>query len=159
MVPMQDASVLEINLSAAARNLRTIRRVVGGNCALCPIVKADAYGLGAAQVTPALVEAGADMVAVYTPAQAEEVLATGIRVAVLVMMPIRRLSPRGTLAAALGSGQVHLAVHDAAQINDLAAIARSVAGRLPVHLEVDTGMCRGGCPASDASRLLGRFGC
>ncbi|MHC5023531.1 MAG: alanine racemase [Planctomycetota bacterium] len=154
---MLDASVLEINLSAVVRNLHTIRRMVGRHCALCPIVKADAYGLGAAKVAPALVEAGADLLAVYTPAQAAELLESGLRIAVLVMMPTRDLRPRGSLAAALDAGQVHLALHDAPQLDDLAALARRLASPLPVHLEVDTGMSRGGCPLDDAPALIRRL--
>lgn len=57
--PAQRAgAVLSVNLDAVAHNYRLLRaRVPNAVCAA--VVKADAYGLGAAQVAPALVQAGA----------------------------------------------------------------------------------------------------
>jgi len=61
---MQDTSTIDIDLSAIDHNMSVIRRAVGPGCALCPIVKADAYGLGVSRVARRLVGAGADMLAV-----------------------------------------------------------------------------------------------
>ncbi len=50
-------AVLTIDLGAVARNYRLLRdRLRGARCAA--VVKADAYGLGLARVTPALAGAG-----------------------------------------------------------------------------------------------------
>ena len=58
---MDELSRLEIDLPAIGRNLTEVRRIVGESCGICPVVKADAYGLGARRVVPALEAAGADM--------------------------------------------------------------------------------------------------
>ena len=51
---------LTVDLGAIIANYRTLcARAPGAVCA--PVVKADAYGLGAAGVVPALLEAGADL--------------------------------------------------------------------------------------------------
>ncbi|NHN87121.1 alanine racemase [Acetobacter conturbans] len=51
-------AVLTVNLDAIASNYRTLRKMCG-DTACAAVVKADAYGLGAAQVAPALERAGA----------------------------------------------------------------------------------------------------
>ena len=90
---MHEPSCVEINLSAIDHNMAAIRRLVGPQCKLCPIVKADAYGMGAARVARRLATAGADLVAVYSLPQAAE-LGLGsanqspLGVPVLVLMPV-----------------------------------------------------------------------
>src|SRR6185295_14532728 len=98
MVLMHEPSVLEVNLSAIDHNMAAIRRLVGAECRLCPIVKADAYGLGAARVARRLATAGADMVAVYSLPQAAQLGASGLPLPVLVLMPIVEIR-RGDEAA------------------------------------------------------------
>ena len=51
------ASLLRINLGAVAENYRVLKLVLG-ETACAATVKADAYGLGAAQVAPVLVAEG-----------------------------------------------------------------------------------------------------
>ena len=54
-----EAARLTVRLDAVADNYRTFRRLAGP-AAVAAIVKADAYGLGAAAVAPALGRAGCD---------------------------------------------------------------------------------------------------
>ena len=54
-----EAARLTVRLSAIAANHRTYRRMAGPT-AVAAVVKADAYGLGAARVAPALAQAGCD---------------------------------------------------------------------------------------------------
>lgn len=153
---MHEPSVLEVNLSAIDRNMAAIRRLVGPECRLCPIVKADAYGLGAARVARRVATAGADLVAVYSLPQAAELGASGLPLPVLVLMPVREIHRGDECARLLASGRLHLTLHDAEQADALAAIAEQLATRIPVHLEVDTGMSRGGIAAEAAASLLAR---
>ena len=48
----------EISLSAIEHNCRTIRAAMGADCTFLGVVKADAYGHGAAKVSEALRKAG-----------------------------------------------------------------------------------------------------
>src|SRR5487761_1515584 len=52
------SSILEIDLDAIAANWRLLAARVGGVEHCAAVVKADAYGLGAARVGPALASAG-----------------------------------------------------------------------------------------------------
>src|SRR5215469_15841116 len=54
-----EAARLTVRLSAIADNYRTYRRLAGPT-AVAAVVKADAYGMGAARVGPALAQAGCD---------------------------------------------------------------------------------------------------
>jgi alanine racemase len=154
---MRDASVIEIDLAAIQHNLRVLRRIVGPTCGLCPILKADAYGLGARPIAPRLEAAGADMVAVYTLDQAADLFGAALEMPVLVLMPVRELDSVHAFYRALISGRLHLTVHDGRHLDDLVGLTRRFGVAIPVHLEVDTGMSRGGCRIEEAPALLQRI--
>ena len=158
---MHEPSCVEVNLSALDHNMAAIRRLVGAECKLCPIVKADAYGLGASRVARRLASAGADLVAVYSLPQAAELGAatanqSSLGVPVLVLMPVSEIRRGDETARMLTSGRLHLTVHDLAHYESLAAIAEQFATTIPVHVEVDTGLSRGGARPEEAGRLLDR---
>ncbi|MEE2719669.1 MAG: alanine racemase [Planctomycetota bacterium] len=154
---MDELSRLDIDLAAISRNLGEIRRVVGEDCRICPVVKSDAYGLGLQRVVPTLEEAGADMFAVFAPREAVEFLSTGSRVPVLVLMPVRDLSMVDPMYPGLRTGQVHLVVHDTAHLDLLEAYAEELDVLLRLHLKLNTGMHRGGCDPGEGSALLERI--
>ncbi len=152
---MQDTSLLEFDTSAVAHNMRVLRRIVGSACVLCPIVKADAYGLGAKHLAPILVKSGAGMLAVYSAKQAEEILAAGVQdIDLLVLMPVRVIEQSDELSRHAKRGMLHFVVHDAAQLSELELAAHSLGVVLGVHLELDTGMSRGGARPEVAAALL-----
>lgn len=159
---MHEPSCVEINLSAIDHNMAAIRRLVGPQCKLCPIVKADAYGMGAARVARRLATAGADLVAVYSLPQAAE-LGLGsanqspLGVPVLVLMPVADIRRGDETSRMLVSGRLHLTVHDGTQLEALASLADQYATTIPVHLEIDSGLSRGGARPEDAARLLDRI--
>jgi alanine racemase len=154
---MYDTSVLEIDLSAVAHNMRLLRRIVGPRCGICPVVKADAYGLGAVRIARRLLQAGADMLAVYTARQAAELVRAAVGGDLLVLMPLRTVGRADGLYRALVCGRLHLAVHDADHLEDLIRLSERYAVHIPVHLEIDTGMSRGGCGLGEASAVLERI--
>jgi alanine racemase len=154
---MRENSVIEINLTAVAHNVRLLRRIIGPACALCPIVKADAYGLGATRIAKTLLSSGADMLAVYTPGQAAELIHGAVTAPVLVLMPVREVERVDELYRGFICGRLHLTVHDAAHLDHLIALAERFGAAVPVHLEVDTGMTRGGCSLEDAPVLIRRI--
>jgi alanine racemase len=151
---MRDVSVIEVNLANLDHNMRVLRQIVGSECALCPIVKADAYGLGAARVAKRLSYDGADLLAVYTPDQAAELFRAAIGTRVLVLMPLRDVQRVDELYRGLISDRLQLTVHDLDHVNDLIAITERFGVTIAVHLEIDTGMSRGGCALADAPLVL-----
>ncbi len=152
---MQDTSTIDIDLAAIDHNMSVIRRVVGDRCALCPIVKADAYGLGVSRVARRLVAAGAEMLAVYSLRQAiETAAAVNGATPILVLMPVTDIAREDELVRLMLGGQLHLVVHDEANLAALEACAQAIGVTLPVHLEIDVGMSRGGARPDEAERIL-----
>ena len=143
------SAVLHVDLAAIVANWRDLcRRHPSG--AVAAVVKADAYGFGAAPVAARLHAAGCRH---FFTAHLSEALA------------LRPLLP-GAMLAALngpppGSERDHLA-HDIlpvlgalAEIDRWAALARALGRRLPVLLHVDTGMNRLGLDAAGLRILAG----
>ncbi|MCE2884277.1 MAG: alanine racemase [Planctomycetaceae bacterium] len=152
---MQDTSAIDIDLSAIDHNMAAIRRAVGDRCALCPIVKADAYGLGVARVARRLASAGAAMLAVYSLRQAiETAAAVNGATPVLVLMPVTDLPREDELVRLMIAGQLHLTVHDMAGLAALESAALLHGVRLPIHVEIDVGMSRGGASPEEAGQML-----
>ncbi|NJL31692.1 MAG: hypothetical protein HC898_08705 [Phycisphaerales bacterium] len=94
---MDDASWLEIDLSRVSYNLSCWKALVHTPTPLhqritpvkvCAVVKADAYGLGVLPIARELEKSGVDMLAVYSPLQAMELLEAGVKVPLLVLMPM-----------------------------------------------------------------------
>lgn len=148
--PLQRAgAILTIDLGAVVANWQQLRdRVAPGECA--GVVKADAYGLGVAQVVPALVAAGCKTFAV---AQFEEALA------------VRALAKEARILClgGLPSGtETEMAEHRILPVlNHLGEVAawRSFAGRqgraMPAVIQIDTGMNRAGLGPDELDALVG----
>jgi alanine racemase len=139
-------SVLEIDLDAIAANWRQLAALAGGPLRCAAVVKADAYGLGAARVAPALAAAGCRLFFVAT---CDEGAA------------LRRILPDAEIAVLNGPLPAPPAAFRAARLmpvlNDLAQIARwkrFAKGEHRAMLHLDTGMNRLGLSPSETARLL-----
>lgn len=110
------------------------------------VVKADAFGHGAAPIARTCLAAGASWLGVTRISEALELRRAGITGPILAWLHDPSLT---TLAAA---ADVDLAVSSAA---DLASVARAAAASARrVHLKLDTGLHRSGCPGEDWSSLV-----
>ena len=151
---MHDASSLHVDSAAIARNMATLRRIVGPGVGICCVVKSNAYGLGATHVAPLLESSGATMLAVYDANEAAVLLGLGLQVPLLVLAPVRDLPLDHPLQAALGRGLVHLVVHGLEHLRCVARLADAIGAPLPVHVKIDTGLHRAGCTLDEAPRVL-----
>jgi alanine racemase len=138
-----------IDLGAIRANFAEARRRAEGR-ELMAVVKADAYGHGAPQVSRALADAGCRWFAVTTVAEGAELRDAGIREPILILAGV--FDPAES-EAAVGL-DLTPAVFHLGQVALLAAAARDLAQPLDVHVEVDTGMRRIGVPREDALALL-----
>ncbi len=143
------ATHARVHLSAIAANLRAVAAHVGPRRRILMPIKADAYGHGAAAVGRYVAEhALAHSFGVATVPEAIELREAGID------LPILKLSM--AFPEELGVALAHdvtLTVVDedtARQAQDAAARTGRVA---TVHLKVDTGMRRIGCPPEQAGPL------
>ncbi len=125
---------VEVNLVSLQANARTVQAAAGG-AALLPMIKANAYGLGAVKVGDALEELEPWGYGVATPYEAVELREAGIRRPLVVFTP--------ATSGALEFYRQH----------DLRAVIddTDLAGKwdLPYHLEIDTGMGRCGVRHDD----------
>ena len=149
---MDSASSIHIDLAAVDSNVAAVTRLVGPACRRCAVVKADAYGLGARTIAPALVRAGVDMLAVFRDTEAIELGDLGIPV--LVLAPVRRMERAGEVHRLALTGRLHMAVHGRTHCTDLARAAGECGVQVPVHVEVDSGMGRGGCLPEEAQQVV-----
>ncbi len=147
-------TLLEIDLAAIQANYRRLCQELKGVPA-GPSVKADAYGLGAGQVVPALAEAGARHFFVAVPDEA-----------IALRKALKRSCPEAAIYVLNGlmPGAEHdYLAHDIRPVlNQLDEIARwrELAGKgkraLPAALHIDTGMSRLGLTAAELSELAAR---
>lgn len=148
-VPVQATGLLTISLPAVAANWRQLCAMVGPDCAVAAVVKAQAYGLGAVSVTRALLEAGCRSFFLATVDEGIELR--------------QAIGPRADVTLAILSGPPAtgtglLLEHGLTPVlNDLGQIdlwRRKAAGR-PAIINIDTGMSRLGLSATDVASLAG----
>lgn len=145
---MRPLNRLEVDLDAIDHNFRTLREATrgddGASAKICAVVKSDAYGLGAAQVAHRLQRAGADLLAVYTPEEARRLTESGVLAPVLILSPVRTLERADPLYWSVANGRLHISIHDEEQVRTLGEATVRLGVPLLLHIEVDTGMSRGG---------------
>ena len=156
---MSDAAVAdgrptwaEIDLDALASNFRAVRARVAAGVSVMGVVKADAYGHGAAQCARRLESEGAEWFGVATPEEGFALRRAGISRPVLSFGGFWE----GQAAECLARGIVPVIYRlDTAGAFDAAARAAGVVA--DVHVKVDTGMGRLGVRYDEAAEFAGRL--
>ncbi len=134
-----------VDLGAIRHNVRLLRGMVGPGVGLMAVVKADAYGHGAAPVARACLAAGAAWLAVATVDEGMALRRAGLEAPILVLGP----SDQAEYPAALAHG-LALAIGSLANATAAAGAARGLGVTARVHAKVDTGLNRFGIPAARA---------
>lgn len=124
----------EVDLGAIAANVRAVRGLLA-TARLMTVVKANAYGHGAAQVAAAALDAGAEQLGVYAVSEGLALRRAGIRVPILVFGPFSPAEARKLVAQNLTATITSFA--QAKLLGSVGATARA-------HLKVDTGLERAG---------------
>ncbi|MFA5883534.1 MAG: alanine racemase [Acidimicrobiia bacterium] len=140
-----------VDLDAIRDNVRGLA-ALAAPAGVLATVKADAYGHGAVPVARAALAAGATWLGVAFVEEGVELRDAGIDAPVLLLS-----EPPPAAAATVVARRLTPFVYTAAGIDALAAAAGEAGTRLAVHLKVDTGMHRVGCPADDAVGLAERI--
>src|SRR5215210_8116350 len=137
----------EVDLGAIRHNVRTLKRRAGG-ARLMAVVKADAYGHGAAPVSRAALEAGADALAVVTAGEGAELRRAGIDAPILVFTDL--LPDELTFAR---ENRLQVTAHSIPSAKRIVAHSG-----LEAHLKINTGMNRWGVEpdeVGEARKILG----
>ena len=138
---MPRTSEVVIDLAALESNYRLACEAADGR-AIIAVVKADAYGHGAAAVAQRLEVAGCRRFAVLSVEEAAALRAAGVDGEILVLAGPAEADD----ACAIQEIAATPVVHDGAQLAWCAEAARAAGVVLPVHVEIDTGMRRIGVP-------------
>jgi len=122
-----------VDLSAIAANVKKLKATAGTE--LMAVVKADAYGHGLVPVAKTAISAGATWLGVALVEEAHALRTAGITAPILAW-----LVPPGSDYAAAIDADIDLGVPSLAIFKEIAATGK----RARIHIEVDTGMTRGG---------------
>lgn len=127
-------SWLEVSLGRIRRNYRAVRAWVDSSVEVMPVVKADAYGHGALEVSRVLEAEGARWLAVSNVDEGIALRRSGLHTRILVMADFLPESRIALLETGL-TPVVHC-------LDDLKQV------QVPYHLKIDTGMGRLGTRAA-----------
>lgn len=172
------SSRLEIDLSAVQRNVTVLRAALeaartappsqpadpaeapavatppAARAAICGVIKQDGYGLGAPRIAKKLAALGVEMLAVYDLDEARALTEAPIQTPILILSPIRTIERQDPVYRLAVRGRLHLVAHDLPQIADLANIASRLGVRLPLHVQLDSGLGRGGALDAEARQIV-----
>lgn len=127
----------EIDLDALAHNYRTLRARMGPASRFLGVVKADAYGHGAVEVSRTLTSLGAEYLAVSNLDEASELRRREVQLPILQL----GLTPADQTELALAC-RVTQAVWSEDAAAAFSRRAQRTGERLKVHIKLDTGMSR-----------------
>ena len=149
MTTMERATRTIINLNAIASNVAAVRSIIGPQRDLMAVVKADAYGHGAVNVSRTALQSGATCLGVALPEEGASLRSGGIEASVLVLGVIH---PKEAPKVVQSRLEQTLCTLELAEALNQAAEASS--GKISVHIKVDTGMGRIGLAPRDTPAFV-----
>ncbi len=142
-------SWVEVDLGHFTGNLREIRRLIGSKADFMMTVKADAYGHGAIEISRAALKNGARVLGVANADEGVQLRISGIEAPVVILGPSTESEIEQIIKYNLTPS-----VSDLFFARKLHKALAGTGHQLPVHIEVDTGMGRGGTMHTEAVKLI-----
>jgi len=133
---------IEVDLSAIRHNFNQVQKLIGSPASIIAVVKANAYGHGAAAVSLALEKENLRALAVTKIEEARELREAGVQKSILLLAPI--LAEQADEAIELNLTPCVACEADAKVLSEAANHT------LNVHLKIDTGMGRFGVESRKA---------
>ena len=126
----------EIDLDKIALNMKNIKKLVN-NKDVIAVIKADAYGHGALDIAPVLIENGASRFAVAVITEALELINGGIKCPIMILgyTPLE-------FGEDLINNNIEQTVYDLNYAKKLSEIAIKLGKTAKIHIALDTGMGR-----------------
>ncbi len=142
-------SWVEVDLDNFISNLKEIKKLIGPRVDFMPAVKADAYGHGSIEISNAALKNGARMLGVANADEGVQLRVSGIEAPIVILGP-------STVAEIEQIIKYNLtpSVSDMSFAKKLNNALPKSGRKLPIHIEVDTGMGRGGTMHTEAMRLI-----
>ncbi len=140
MTHRQMTTYAEINLETARRNLALVKERVGENVAIMAVVKADAYSHGAVELARAFLKSGAKFLAAANVEEGIKLRSAGVNSPIIVLNPILPEEVEKILKYDLTPTVDNLRICEL--LNEKSE--KRGGGKVHIHVEVNTGMGRGG---------------
>jgi alanine racemase len=142
-------SWVEVDLGSFAANWATLRRLAGPAVKIMQVVKADAYGHGAIEMSNAALANGACCLGVANADEGVQLRVSGITAPIVILSPATDSEIDQIIKYNLTPS-----VSDLDFARELQKRARRAGVQVPLHIEVDTGMGRGGTMQVEACRTI-----
>ena len=139
-------TVVEVDLDAAAANARAVRQLVGPERKIFAVVKADGYGLGAAELGAVFLAHGADALAVADLAEGIRLRRRGVAAPILVYP--------NALPEAAPDAIAYRLTPTVVDLDTAAAYAEAATEPCDVFVKIDVGLERLGVSAEQAVKLI-----
>lgn len=154
---MQPRAWIEVDHAALVHNVGVFRRAIAPGTRLAIAVKANGYGHGLVIAAQAAIDGGADQLMVVSLDEALGLRAAGIDAPILIVYPIHPADIDEAVRAdvQISASGVLATRHLLAAW--LASPARARGDLLRIHVEVDTGIGRGGVRPADLVEVVGRI--
>ena len=142
-------SWVEVDLDNFIGNLKEIKRLIGPQVDFMQVVKADAYGHGAIEISNTALKNGARMLGVANADEGVQLRISGIDAPIVILGPSTTSEIEQIIKYSLTPS-----VSDLYFTKKLNGTLAKSGLKLPVHIEVDTGMGRGGTMHTEALKLM-----
>ncbi|MGH7886217.1 MAG: alanine racemase [Thermodesulfobacteriota bacterium] len=127
----------EISLDSIRSNFNEVKEIIGKTVSILAVVKADAYGHGAVEVSKALIESGAAMLGVATLGEALELRENGIDSKIILLGGIQPDEAEDVV-----KNNLTPACYLTQTVEALSYQASRFNKEISFHLKIDTGMTR-----------------
>ena len=142
-------SWVEVDLGHFAANWAEMKRLVGPDVKIMQVVKADAYGHGAIEISNAALLNGASALGVANADEGVQLRVSGITAPVLILSPAT-----GSEIDQIIKYNLTPSVSDLEFAREFQKKAHKAGIRAPLHVEVDTGMGRGGTIQTETCQTI-----
>jgi len=136
--------IAEINLDNIANNVKEVKKRVGEKVKVLAVVKADAYGHGAVDVSKTALYNGAEWLGTATCDEAFRLRNQGIFVPILLL----GYTPEARISQVIQNNLTQT-IFSEEMANDFSKHAQKLNKEADVHIKIDTGMGRIGFPPNN----------
>ena len=140
---------LEVDLDAVRENYRSAVSMMNGGARVIPVVKANAYGMNAVEIARTLKGEGAELFAVATTDEAEQLIANVDGIEVLPM----GLAGDGAIERLI-ERRMPICLYSEKSGRRIAEVAEKIGKPARVHVKVDTGLHRLGLEPEEAADFV-----
>jgi alanine racemase len=142
-------SWVEVDLDNFTKNWKEMQRLVGPAVQILQVVKADAYGHGAIEISNVALKNGAALLGIANADEGVQLRVSGITAPILILSP-----STGAEIDEIIKYNLIPSVSDLNFARELQKKSKKADLRTPIHIEVDTGMGRGGTIYHEAFDII-----